>query len=151
VKHATGATLVVVSALLLIAAGADAQTLEIHVTTVRAADTGPCDPQLEAMRPRLRKLVGYRAYQLLGEQRRRVPWRNTEEFDLGDGRSLVLLPKGMSDERVMMEVRLLEGRRKLVATNVRLVNGGTMVFGLGRDARTPDGALLILLRAEDNR
>ncbi|HJW68590.1 MAG TPA: hypothetical protein VJ829_04450 [Candidatus Binatia bacterium] len=150
-KHATGATLVVVSALLLIAAGVDAQTLDIHVTTVRAADTGPCDPQLEAMRPRLRKLVGYRAYQLLGEQQRRVPWRNTEAFDLGDGGSLVLLPKGMSDERVMMQVRLLEGRRRLVATNVRLVNGGTMVFGLGRDARTADGALLILLRAEDNR
>jgi hypothetical protein len=26
-----------------------------------------------------------------------------------------------------------------------------MVFGLGRDARAADGALLILLRAEDNR
>ena len=150
-KHASGAALVVVAALLLIAAGADAQSLDIHVTTVRAADSGPCDPQLEAMRPRLRKLAGYRAYQLLGEQQRRVAWRNTEAFDLGDGRSLVLLPKGMSDQRVMMQVRLLEGRRRLVDTNVRLVNGGTMVFGVGRDARAADGALLILLRAQDNQ
>jgi hypothetical protein len=151
VKHASGARFVVVTALLLIAAGAHAQALNIYVTTVRAADSGPCDPQLEAMRPRLRKLAGYRAYQLVGEQQRRVAWRNTEEFDLGDGRSLVLLPKGMADERVMMQVRLLEGRRRLVDTNVRLVNGGTMVFGLGRDARTADGATLILLRAQDNR
>ena len=150
-KHASGASFVVVTAVLLIAAGVQAQALDIHVTTVRAADTGPCDPQLEAMRPRLRKLAGYRAYQLVGEQQRRVAWRNTEEFDLGDGRSLVLLPKGMADERVMMQVRLLEGRRRLVDTNVRLVNGGTMVFGLGRDARTADGATLIILRAQDNR
>jgi hypothetical protein len=151
VTRGGGATLVVVAALLTIVSGVGAQTVDIQVTTVRAADTGPCDPQLEAMRPRLRKLAGYRAYQLIGEQQRRVAWRNTEAFDLGDGRSLVLLPKGMSDQRVMMQVRLLEGRRRLVDTNVRLVNGGTMVFGVGRDSRTADGALLILLRAEGER
>jgi hypothetical protein len=151
VTRGGGATLVVVAALLTIVSGAGAQNVDIQVTTVRAADTGPCDPQLEAMRPRLRKLAGYRAYQLIGAQQRRVAWRNTEAFDLGDGRSLVLLPKGMSDQRVMMQVRLLEGRRRLVDTNVRLVNGGTMVFGVGRDSRTADGALLILLRAEGER
>ena len=130
------------------AAGADAQNLDIQVTTVRAAERGPCDPQLEALRPRLRRLAGYRAYQLVGEQQRRVAWRSTEAFDLGDGRTLLLLPKGMEDHRVMMQVRLLDGRRRLVDTNVRLANGGTMVFGVGRDARGGDGALLILLRAE---
>ncbi len=134
--------------LLLPEGAADAQSLDIKVTTVRAAERGPCDPQLAALRPRLRRLAGYRAYQLVGDQHRRVSWRNTEAFDLGDGRSLVLLPKGMDDGRVMMQVRLLDGRRRLVDTNVRLANGGTMVFGVGRDARAGDGALLILLRAE---
>jgi hypothetical protein len=130
---------------------AEPQNLDIQVTTVRAADSGPCDPQLEALRPRLRRLAGYRAYQLLGDQQRRVAWRNTEAFDLGDGRTLLLLPKRMEDQRVMMQVRLLDGRRRLVDTNVRLANGGTMVFGVGRDARGGDGALLILLRAEHER
>jgi hypothetical protein len=125
-----------------------AETLAIQVTTVRAAAHGPCDPQLAPLRARLRRLAGYRAYQLVGEQQRRVAWRNTEAFDLGDGRSLMLLPKRMDDERVMMQVRLLEGRRRLVDTNVRLANGGTMIFGVGRDARGGDGATLILLRAE---
>lgn len=126
----------------------EADDLDIQITTVRAAERGPCDPQLEALRPRLRRLVGYRAYQLVGDQQRRVAWRSTEAFDLGDDRTLVLLPKRMDDGRVMMQVRLLEGRRRLVDTNVRLLNGGTMVFGVGRDARGGDGALLILLRAE---
>jgi len=129
---------------------ADAQPLDIQVTTVRAVESGPCDPQLEALRPRLRHIAGYRAYQLLGEQQRRVAWRNTEAFDVGGGRSLILLPKGMADQRVMMQVRLLEGRKRLVDTNVRLLNGGTMVFGVGRDARSGDGAILILLRAENS-
>jgi hypothetical protein len=144
-------TILVVGGLLLIVATAGAQTLDIQVMVVRAAESGPCDPQLEQMRPRLRRLAGYRAYQLLGEQQRRVAWRNTEAFDLGDGRSLVLLPKGMVDERVMMQVRLLEGRKRLVDTNVRLTNGGTMVFGVGRDARGGDGALLILLHVVQDR
>lgn len=137
--------------LLLLPQAADAQNLDIQVTTVRAAESGPCDPQLEALRPRLRRLAGYRAYQLVGEQQRSVAWRTTEEFDLGDGRTLLLLPKGMHDQRVMLQVRLLEGRRRLIDTNVRLSNGGTMVFGVGRDARGGDGALLILLRAEQEQ
>jgi hypothetical protein len=130
---------------------AEPQNLAVQVTTVRAADSGPCDPQLEALRPRLRRLAGYRAYQLLGDQQRRVAWRNTEAFDLGDGRTLLLLPKRMEDQRVMMQVRLLDNRRRLVDTNVRLANGGTMVFGVGRDARGGGGALLILLRAGHER
>jgi hypothetical protein len=138
----------VTTGLLLLPAAVEAQDLAIEITTVRAAERGPCDPELESLRPRLRRLAGYRAYRLVGEQQRRIAWRSTAEFDLGDGRSLMLLPKGMEDQRVMMQVRLLDGRRRLVDTNVRLVNGGTMVFGVGRDARGADGALLILLRAE---
>jgi hypothetical protein len=134
--------------LCLPSAGAWGETLAVQITTVRATDDGPCDPELEGLRPRLRRLAGYRGYQLLGEHRRQVAWRDTEEFDLGDGRSLVLQPKGMNEQRIMMQVRLLEGRRRLVDTNVRLVNGGTMVFGVGRDARGGDGAVLILLRAQ---
>jgi len=138
------------STMLIVPCTAEAQPLDIQVTTVRALEEGPCDPQLESLRPRLRHIAGYRAYHLLGEQQRRVAWRNTEAFDLGDGRSLVLLPKGMVDDRVMMQVRLLEGRKRLVDTNVRLANGGTMVFGVGRDARSGDGAILILLRAQNS-
>ena len=138
------------STMLIVPCTAEAQPLDIQVTTVRALEEGPCDPQLESLRPRLRHIAGYRAYHLIREQQRRVAWRNTEAFDLGDGRSLVLLPKGMVDERVMMQVRLLEGRKRLVDTNVRLANGGTMVFGVGRDARSGDGAILILLRARNS-
>jgi hypothetical protein len=142
-----GAALAAVTTGLLLLPGAvEAQDLAIEVTTVRATESGPCDPELESLRPRLRRLAGYHAYRLIGEQQRRVAWRNTAAFDLADGHSLKLLPKGMDDERVKMQVRLLDGRRRLLDTNIRLVNGGTMVFGVGRDARGGNRALLILLR-----
>ncbi len=120
----------------------------IQVTAVQARESGKCDPRLVSLRPRLRKLAGYRSYRFVGEERRRLAWRSTGSFELPDGRSLVLLPKGMSDDQVMLQVRLLDGRRRLLDTNVRLRNGSTMVFGFGKDGRSGDEALLILLKAE---
>ena len=65
------------------------------------------------------------------------------------GTFMQLLPKGMDGRDVVkMQVRLLEGRRRLVDTNVGVMNGGTMMFGVGRDPRMGDDALIILLKAE---
>jgi len=146
----------VATALVAVLAGpmcADAaspETLRIQVTAVRAAESGPSDPELVALRPRLRRLAGYRAFQIVDRQTRTCDWRSEARFPLPGDRQLQLLPKSMDDDVVRMEVRLLEGRRRLVDTNVRLVSGGTMMFGVGRDARaaTTDEALIILLKAE---
>jgi hypothetical protein len=125
-----------------------ADALTIQVTSVRAAESGPSDPQLVSLRPRLRRLVGYRAFQILNREERDCEWRAETRFALPGGRRLQLLPKGMEHDVVKMQVRLLEGRRRLVDTNVGVVNGGTMLFGVGRDPRVGNDALIILLKAE---
>jgi hypothetical protein len=123
-------------------------TLRIQVTAVRAAESGPSDPQLVSMRPRLRRLVGYRAFQIVSREERPCDWRAESQFALPGGRVLKLLPKSTADDVVNMQVRLLEGRRRLVDTNVGMVNGGVMMFGVGRDPRIGDDALIILLKTE---
>lgn len=130
------------------AEGAPAQGLQIQVTAVRAGDSGPSDPQLVSLRPRLRRLVGYRAYQIVTQEKRKCGWRAQEQFPLPGDRRLQLLPKSHGDGVVKLQVRLLEGRKRLVDTNVRLLDGGTMIFGVGRDPRVGDEALIILLKAE---
>jgi hypothetical protein len=124
------------------------ETLRIQVTSVRAAESGPSDPQLVSLRPRLRRLVGYRAFQIVNREERPCDWRTEALFALPGGRRLQLLPKGMDNDLVKMQVRLLEGRRRLVDTNVGVMNGGIMMFGVGRDARMGNDALIILLKAE---
>jgi hypothetical protein len=124
------------------------ETLRIEVTSVRAAGSGPSDPQLIALRPRLRRLVGYRAFQIISREARPCDFRTEVRFALPGDRKLQLLPKSIDDDVVRMQVRLLEGRRRLVDTNVGVINGGTMIFGVGRDPRMGDDALLILLKAE---
>lgn len=125
-----------------------AAALEIEVTSVRATESGPSDPELVALRPRLRRLVGYRAFQIVGHEVRHCDWHNETRFTIPGGRHLQLLPKGYDDDVVKMEVRLLEGRRRLVDTNVRVMKGGTMMFGVGRVASAGDDALIILLKAD---
>ena len=134
-----------------IAASAQGSVLSVHVMTVHATEHGPSDEQLAPLRPRLRRLVGYRAFHVVQEERRACTWRNSEAFALPGGRWLHLLPKGMDEQTVMMQVRLLDGRKRLVDTHVRLRSGGTMAFGMGRDGRAgyDDGALIILLKAEE--
>ena len=122
--------------------------LRIRVTAVRAAESGPSDPNLVSMRPRLRRLVGYRAFQVVSQEERPCDWRSEARFALPGDRRLQVLPKGRDKDMVKLQVRLLEGRRRLVDTNVGVMNGGTMMFGVGRDARIGDEALIILLKAE---
>jgi len=62
---------------------------------------------------------------------------------------LHVVPKGMRDQAVVMSVKLMDGSRALVDTDVRLQNRGVMLFGVGQDARAAEGALIIMLRAED--
>lgn len=129
-------------------ASAAPDVLRIQVTAVRAAESGPSDPQLVTLRPRLRRLVGYRAFQIVKREERPCDWRAESQFALPGGRILRLLPKNADDDVVRMQVRLLEGRRRLVDTNVGVMNGGVMMFGVGRDPRAGDDALIILLKAE---
>jgi len=134
---------------ILAAAPAPVGAVEVQVTTVRATEQGQSDPMLVELRPRLRRLVGARAYQIVGEERRKCQWHNPEEFMLTDGVSLHVVPRGIEGGTVVMQVRLLDGRRRLVHTDVRLRNRGTMVFGVGREPRGGDGALIVLLKAEE--
>ena len=123
------------------------EALRIQVTAVRAAESGPSDPQLVSLRPRLRKLVGYRAFKIVQREERPCALRTEARFALPGDRQLKLLPKSVDDDVVKMQVRLLEGRRRLVDTNVGVTNGGTMLFGVGK-AQGDDGALIIMLKTE---
>lgn len=138
-----------VGALSVMGVSALCQALEVKITTVRAAERGPSDAQLEALRPRLRRLVGYRSFQIVGEERRKCAWQAPEAFTIPGGRLLRVVPKGMRDQAVLMQVKLLDGERALVDTDVRLQNRGVMLFGVGQDSRPAEGALIIMLKAED--
>jgi hypothetical protein len=125
-----------------------AEDVVLQVMMVKARPRGESDPELRPLRPRLRRLVGYRSYRMVDEQQRGCAWRSPQQFQLPGGRVLMLQPVGFADQRVVMRVRLLQGTERLVDTDVQLPNQGTMFLAMGRNGRTnDDGALLIMLKA----
>lgn len=140
---------VVLAATSLLGAPAPGGALDVQVTVVEASQRGPSDAKLVELRPRLRRLVGYRSFRVLREERRQCAWRSEHAFAIPGGGRLHVVPKGMRDQEVIMQVQLMEGMRPLVDTDVRLQNRGVLLFGVDQDGRAAGGALLIMLRAEE--
>lgn len=132
-----------------VAAPAAADTLLVQVITVRASDLGPCDERLNALRTRLRRVSGYRGFEMIDDVTRTVKLRTETAIVLPGGRALRLLPKHLAGDVFQMQVRLLDGRRRLVDTNIRIPNGGTMVFGIGPEKGGGEEAMLFVLKATD--
>ena len=123
-----------------------ALALVVQITAVEASYEGPSDPRLTNMRPRLRRLVGYRAFRVLQEEKRNCAWRSPAAFSLPGGRLVHVMPKGMRDGEVMMHVSVVNGPRSLVDTDLCLQNRGYMLIGVDDDVHAP-GILLIMLKA----
>jgi hypothetical protein len=130
-----------------LAAEVVAEDVVLQVVTVKARERGESDPELRSLRPRLRRLVGYRSYRMVDDQQRGCAWQVPQQFRLPGGRLLVLRPERLTDHRVIMQVRLSQGEVRLVDTDVQLRNQGTMFLAMGRDGGANDGALLIMLKA----
>lgn len=128
-----------------------ADELHIQVITVRASDVGQCDERLDGLRARLRRVSGYRGFELIDDVSRTVMLRSETAIRLPGGRALRLLPKRIAANVVQMQVRLLDGRRRLLDTNLRIPNGGTMVFGVGPEGGEGEEATLFVLKASDVR
>jgi hypothetical protein len=148
--------------------------VQVEVQAVLASNSGVCDPRVAQLKARLRRLAGFRSYQLLVTVHRTLPWRETQVIQLPGERSIVVQPKMIDRGRIVMQVRLLERKRQFLQTTLRLPNQHTMVFSMGHeglpepaggvseehppDAKNaseagdvparPDGAYLVLLKAE---
>jgi hypothetical protein len=123
--------------------------VDVYVTAVKASAAGPSDAQLLEIRPRLRRLLGYRSFRIVQEERRTCAWQAQQAFVIPGGRALHVVPKAMRDETVVMRVQLLDGRRSLVDTDVRLQNRGVMLFGVDAPTGADRGALIIMIKAEE--
>jgi len=123
------------------------QDVTVHVLTLVGKARGRTDRELRHHRSGLRRLAGFRAYRLVSEQQRGCRWRSDQSFRLPNGRWLRLRPKRMTDDGIVMRVRIHEGDEALVDTDVRMGERGMLVFGMPRQNEASNGALLIMLKA----
>lgn len=132
--------------LLWVAAARAGEMVELRVETVLATDSSKeVDNRLNDIRPQLKEFR-YASYRLVQEERRRVDWGKQADFSLPGGRFLQVIPKAYSDERIALQVMLMEGTSPtpLMSTLLSIRNHG-MVFVGGR--RHQEGTLIIRIGA----
>lgn len=122
------------------------ETVELRIETVLATNASPYfDARLEDIRRQL-GAFRYKSYRLVQEERRKVGWGTQADFSLPGGRTLQVVPKQLVEERIALEVMIMEGTSPtpLMNTALSIKNHGTLFFG-GR--RHQDGTLIIRIGA----
>ncbi len=122
------------------------EMVELRVETVLATNSSQgFDNRLIDIR---RQLIPFRysSYQLVQEERRRVGWGTQADFSLPGGRFLQVVPRGYDNERIALQVMLMEGAAPtpLMSTLLSIPNRGALFVG-GR--RHQDGMLIIRIGA----
>ncbi len=136
----------IVSALLGVSLAFAGETVELRIETVLASNASPYfDRRLEDIRRQL-GVFRYKSYRLVQEERRRVGWGSQVDFSLPGGRILQVVPKQFADDRIALQVMIMEGASPtpLMNTALSIKNHGTLFFG-GR--RHQDGTLIIRIGA----
>jgi hypothetical protein len=150
---AVRAVLLLVASLALAPAGGDAEEtlatpddgVEVRIDTVLASNVGKTfDPALAPLKRPFRSLFPYSSYRLIQGERRVMPWKREEQFLLPGGRYLVVIPRGIHEDRVSLGVMLIQGTRPLVNTVLTLKNRGVFLVG---GPRYGDGVLIIAIGA----
>jgi hypothetical protein len=104
--------------------------VEVRIDTVLASNADdPVDPTLGPLNKAFYRLFPYSSYRLIQGEQRKVGWRREEQFLLPGGRSLVIIPRGIKNDRVSLNVMLIQGSRPLVNTVLSLKNRGTFLVG----------------------
>ena len=135
-----------VSALLPVLQAVAGDTVELRVETVLASDSSQeFDDRLTDSRNQW-KNFRYSSYQLVQEERRRVGWGTRADFFLPGGRFLQVVPKAQTNNRIALQVMLMEGTTPtpLMSTSLLIPNHGTLFVG-GR--RHQEGTLIIRIGA----
>lgn len=133
-------------ALLWAAHAVAGEMVELHIETVLATNgSQDFDHRLTDIRPQL-SAFRYSSYQLVQEERRRVGWGTRADFSLPGGRFLQVVPKEYVNERIALQVMLMEGATPtpLMGTALSIRNHGTLFVG-GR--KHQEGMLIIRIGA----
>jgi hypothetical protein len=136
----------VASALWWVSQALAGETVELRIDTVLATNASQdFDARLIEIRPQLRAFR-YSSYRLVQEERRRVGWGTQADFNLPGGRFLQVVPKGYANERIVLQVMLIEGTTPtpLMNTSLSIRNHGNFLVG-GR--KHQEGMLIIRIGA----
>jgi hypothetical protein len=116
------------------------QGVLLKIGAILATNQADClDSQLSKMKQQL-EVIKYRCYRLIREESQKGSWQGNTVFEIPGGRTLVVTPQELRNNRISLKVRLLEGEKPFVDTTVRFPNKGNFLLG----GPAHEGGVLIL-------
>ena len=116
-------------------------TIDLNVKTILASQKpGRDDPNLERFTSGVKDVFGYSSYKLLSKDNLKLNQENSGRISLPGNRSMKITSKGISGERVTLQVEMFKNNRQIFQTVVRLLNDSEVTVG---GPKHEDGNLLI--------
>ena len=123
-----------------------ADTVTVDVGAVYASnEVTSIDPDLGAIRGKLRSMFNYTSYRMLDRKRRSLSVGEAGEFELPDRRTMRAIPLPARGDKVRLSIQISEGPRNLLTTTLGLRRGGMVLVG---GPSHQDGVLILLISAE---
>ena len=116
-------------------------TIDLSVKTILASQKpGRDDPNLKRFKDGVKDVFGYSSYKLLSRDTIKLNQENSGRISLPGNRSMKITSKGISGERVTLQVEIFKNNKQIFQTVVRLLNDSEVTVG---GPKHKDGNLLI--------
>jgi len=120
---------------------ADMEALLIYASN----DSAPLDYKLDPVVPRLRTVLKFQSYELIGSGSGAVHLPGTTTIDLGKGHSLEIKIKSEKKDRYKVEVKWIQDGKVLVSTGASMARNNPLVLG---GVQYKNGKLVVTLIAK---
>lgn len=116
-------------------------TIDLNIKTILASQKpGRDDPNLKRFTNRVKGVFSYSSYKLLSRDNLKLNQKSSGRISLPGNRSMKITSKGISGNRVTLQVEIFKNRKQIFQTVVHLLNDSEVTVG---GPKHEDGNLLI--------
>jgi len=118
----------------------------IDVGVVVASNEGTTmDPALSSIQNKLQSMFNYTSYRMVDRLKRTLSVGESGNFGLPGNRSMRATPVPAKENKVRLDVQIMEGDRNLLSTTLGLTRGGMVLVGGPSHQK---GVLILIISAE---
>jgi hypothetical protein len=104
--------------------------IQLDVKTILASnEPGNIDPRLQNLINELKTVFRYSSYQLVGQNKLSLESNKKGSVSLPENRVMTIIPKGVSGNRVTLELEILKGNSQIFQSVIKLKNRSSITIG----------------------
>lgn len=123
-----------------------AESARIEITGVYGSNEDDrMDPQLRYLLPELQSISAYSSYKMLRKTQFKLEKGETGRDDITPGYTVNVEQKGFKNDKIMLNLKVMQNGTVAVNTDFSIINGGTIVMG---GPSYKEGVLILVVLAK---